>query len=107
MLQLLGFMELIHLFRCQTQLCHGYTGIFGEAEMVHLGIADANAIRDLIPIIIGIEGVAALGFQGVIQFSIAAGEVETLRAETKQLRDQTAALRLQFTELMEKLSELT
>lgn len=37
----------------------------------------------------------------------ASSEVDVLRLETKQLREQQAALRLQFTELMEKLRELT
>lgn len=37
----------------------------------------------------------------------ASDEVRSLRLETKQLREQQAALRLQFVELMERLKELT
>lgn len=45
-------------------------------------------------------------YKDLQQLLNAAGEVESLKAEQRQNRDQMAALRLQFTELMERLNEI-
>ena len=45
-------------------------------------------------------------YKDLQQLLNAAGEVESLKDEQQQNRDQMAALRLQFTELMERLIEI-
>ena len=58
LLQRSAFVQLVHFFRRQTQLCHGNAFLFGEAEIVHFVIADADADRDLIPLIVCVQAVA-------------------------------------------------
>ena len=47
-----------------------------------------------------------IGYEDLQELLYAASELDTLRKEQQQNRDQIAALRLQFTELMERLSEI-
>lgn len=47
-----------------------------------------------------------IGYTDLQELLYAAGEVESLKDEQQQNRDQMAALRLQFTELMERLNEI-
>ena len=47
-----------------------------------------------------------IGYNDLQELLYAAGEVETIKEEQEQNRIQMAALRLQFTELMERFSEI-
>lgn len=47
-----------------------------------------------------------IGYEDLQELLYAAGEVETIKAEQEQNRMQMAALRLQFTELMERFREI-
>lgn len=47
-----------------------------------------------------------IGYNDLQELLYAAGEVETIKEEQQLNRTQMAALRLQFTELMERLREI-
>ena len=73
-----GFGQLVHFLGGKPQLGNGNGLVLGEAEMMHLVIANANAVCDLVPIIVCIEAIAALRLLGIVQLAVTAGQVEAV-----------------------------
>ena len=71
-----GLVELVHFLRRQAQFCHGHGLILGEEEVVDLVVADADAVVDLIPVVVGIQAEAGLGLLGIIQAAAAARQMK-------------------------------
>ena len=65
-------MELIHFLCSQAEFGYGNGGILGEAEIMDLVIADADAVGDFVPVVVSVEAVAALGLLAVVQLAVAA-----------------------------------
>lgn len=64
--QLSGLIELIHLLRSQAGLRHHVAAVLGEAVIELIIVADADHVADLIPEIVGVQAIAALGFLNII-----------------------------------------
>ena len=71
-----ALIELIHLFCCKAQFRHALS-IAEQAEIVDLGISDADHICYFIPIIVGVQAVVGFGALHNIQSSITTGEMES------------------------------
>ena len=76
--QLAGFIQLVHLFCCKSSLRHRGS-CFREAVVQVLIVADADGVSNFVPVVIGIQAVAAQGLLGVVQPSVTAGEGEAVQ----------------------------
>ena len=65
-------MELIHFLGGKAELGYGNAWVLGEAEIVDLVVADADAVGDLVPVVVGVQAIAALGLLAVVQLTVAA-----------------------------------
>lgn len=72
-----GLAELVQLLRRQTGLRHRVTSL-GEAVVEAPVVADADGVRDFVPIVIGVQAVGGRGLLGVAELPAAAGEGEAL-----------------------------
>ena len=72
-----SFLQLVKLLGGQAGLGY-HIPFFWEAVVKGVGIADADHIADLIPVVVGIKAVAGQRTLGIVKPSVAAGKMEAV-----------------------------
>ena len=73
-------MQLVKFLGCKANFGYGHGFVLGEKEIMGVCITDADDIADLIPVVIGIQTEASLGFLGVVELTVTAVRTKPFRS---------------------------